>query len=230
MRPFLHAAFLSACFISIHAPQWGATPQQQPRKTSTLFQSTHPSGMRRRHVGINRATAYISIHAPQWDATNSSTYAVPPRNNFNPRTPVGCDAAIYPRLGGCLIISIHAPQWDATDISQHTIPFIKFQSTHPSGMRHFVFCLCLSILFISIHAPQWDATPCVWPTVYPRPYFNPRTPVGCDKHVKTENKYERVFQSTHPSGMRLAATGRLSSVDPKFQSTHPSGMRPREWA
>ena len=34
--------------ISIHAPQWGATPLPKSLAVSgTLFQSTHPSGVRR---------------------------------------------------------------------------------------------------------------------------------------------------------------------------------------
>ena len=78
--------------ISIHAPQWGATFSKSASVgISSLFQSTHPSGVRRhaysccaiffifqsthpsgvRHDGVN-AYVYsmdISIHAPQWGAT-----------------------------------------------------------------------------------------------------------------------------------------------------------------
>ena len=55
--------------ISIHAPQWGATITEYCFTLLNVFQSTHPSGVRRdgaRGVGRDR------VH-------------------FNPRTPVGCD-------------------------------------------------------------------------------------------------------------------------------------------
>ena len=77
--------------------------------------------------------------------------------DFNPRTPVGCDDNLHDSLA-TFEISIHAPQWGATiadpypasryGISIHapqwgaTVPvtvrdnLLKFQSTHPSGVRH----------------------------------------------------------------------------------------------
>ena len=33
----------------------------------------------------------ISIHAPQWGATIDSIQMLPGYDDFNPRTPVGCD-------------------------------------------------------------------------------------------------------------------------------------------
>ena len=78
--------------ISIHAPQWGATRRLSGHHLLLLFQSTHPSGVRRpgHHLG---GEAY---------------------RNFNPRTPVGCDDAVTPIIAGVAVISIHAPQWGAT--------------------------------------------------------------------------------------------------------------------
>ena len=122
---------------------------------STVFQSTHPSGVRRLLIDEDDYRKAISIHAPQWGATAAfavvavsskfqSTHpsGVRPslntrhrsRRDFNPRTPVGCDAYFL----------------QITDDG-------TFQSTHPSGVR----------------PPS-------------RRYggacrnFNPRTPVGCD--------------------------------------------------
>ena len=57
----------------------------------TVFQSTHPSGVR-----LFVATASMM------------------QLDFNPRTPVGCDADIARRYGFGKLISIHAPQWGAT--------------------------------------------------------------------------------------------------------------------
>ena len=55
-----------------------------------LFQSTHPSGVR---PGVPQLAA--------------------PRQDFNPRTPVGCDVAFVGERP-VVVISIHAPQWGAT--------------------------------------------------------------------------------------------------------------------
>ena len=108
-----------AARISIHAPQWGATHLFGGGfRFFTLFQSTHPSGVRRR----------------------SSRGCRSARRNFNPRTPVGCDS---------------------TEAAANT-----------RGSA------------ISIHAPQWGATTWTPSTAKAAGYFNPRTPVGCDDDRK----------------------------------------------
>ena len=145
----------------------------------TLFQSTHPSGVRR---------IVKTIPVSVWD--------------FNPRTPVGCDRPDNTSLRGGGV----------------------FQSTHPSGVRLHALALLLVRLFISIHAPQWGATSC--PTRGRRAAcdFNPRTPVGCDRPSSLPRLSQLRFQSTHPSGVRLARNvARLFRLI--FQSTHPSGVR-----
>ena len=126
--------------------------------TSLVFQSTHPSGVRR----------------------SSGSDGLGWRSNFNPRTPVGCDGDGNVHYG-YRHISIHAPQWGAThgaqrasgrpDISIHApqwgatmtqMPFSLelpiFQSTHPSGVRLICAVSCGLRTEISIHAPQWGAT------------------------------------------------------------------------
>ena len=55
--------------ISIHAPQWGATEVAAHVQHSPI----------------------ISTHAPQWGATMHWACNVLQYQNFNPRTPVGCD-------------------------------------------------------------------------------------------------------------------------------------------
>ena len=80
--------------ISIHAPQWGATsPYSRTANSPTdfnprtpvgcdrhtaitpparsLFQSTHPSGVRPGGTFDRAMTGSIPIHAPQWGATAS---------------------------------------------------------------------------------------------------------------------------------------------------------------
>ncbi len=183
----------------------------KPGSTS-LFQSTHPSGVRQGSCDCDRIIRDISIHAPQWGATGKSTRRRDSRN-FNPRTPVGCDARRDRRLDRAMRISIHAPQWGAT--AKYTPSMTireEFQSTHPSGVRPDRMPLCEGLAEISIHAPQWGATSC--PTRGRRAAcdFNPRTPVGCDWRKTGRTRYSRIFQSTHPSGVRpvVSSDGTLS--------------------
>ena len=120
--------------ISIHAPTWGATyPQMEFLSPEILFQSTHPRGVRLHDKARLRTRGY-----------------------FNPRTHVGCDSGIA-NLTGSALISIHAPTWGATadfyhllymdEISIHAPTWgatlhgrlncriLRFQSTHPRGVR-----------------------------------------------------------------------------------------------
>ena len=199
----------------------------------TLFQSTHPSGVR-------LCKTYRNMQPRAFQSTHPSGVRL-------------CRAQFKHRIRR---ISIHAPQWGATDAPYWFVVFKQFQSTHPSGVRlsggkkllgQNVFqsthpsgvrprnrgggsvpaCIsihapqwgatreqCAVVLdqVISIHAPQWGATrfpPC--PTRNPE-YFNPRTPVGCDATPRALEPNAFLFQSTHPSGVRprrrACATGR----------------------
>ena len=132
--------------------QWALT-----YSTRWIFQSTHPSGVRRHGNRFARTIRRISIHAPQWGATGGSTPAC-----------------------GAPAISIHAPQWGATVHGQYDTIIVRFQSTHPSGVRRQLRGLTDGRSVISIHAPQWGATRS---RGFRSPYridFNPRTPVGCN--------------------------------------------------
>ena len=78
--------------VSIHAPAWGATPSHTVCiRLSTVFQSTHPRGVR--HCPLKFAWLYaeVSIHAPAWGATLAGMGAYGTGQGFNPRTRVGCD-------------------------------------------------------------------------------------------------------------------------------------------
>ncbi len=55
-------------------------------------------------------------------------------------------------------------------------------------------------------------------------YFNPRTREGCDSVGDGKGKYGITFQSTHPRGVRLKSNIRLINTF-LFQSTHPRGVR-----
>ena len=56
--------------ISIHAPTWGATLSVLVLDSYTVFQSTHPRGVRP-NVDLQKlgVSVDISIHAPTWGAT-----------------------------------------------------------------------------------------------------------------------------------------------------------------
>ena len=177
--------------VSIHAPAWGATLMSICSSSpATLFQSTHPRGVRRR-AGRYRPGrgAAVSIHAPAWGATRSRVSetdismvsihapawgATPVQNRvfgmfqgFNPRTRVGCDQWRSPLVYGIFTVSIHAPAWGATFIRRYL----------PSSIR------------VSIHAPAWGATPDFNGWLDRHGGFNPRTRVGCDWSglVRNEN-------------------------------------------
>ena len=123
---------------------------------------------------------------------------------------------------------------------------IKFQSTHPHGVRQIVGILDLEDAIISIHAPAWGATRPIQQYRQHCQNFNPRTRMGCDYFRNRICTSTQQFQSTHPHGVRLlfAAFHDLSfyiSIHApawgatrsgvtdfgklRFQSTHPHGVR-----
>ena len=187
------------------------------------FQSTHPSGVRPASRGADDGR----------------------RGDFNPRTPVGCDD-----LFGDLVSAL-----------------ALFQSTHPSGVRRRRYDT-------RPHSTDFNPrTPVGCDRSQRRDkshgkHFNPRTPVGCDLILRGDGVEVGIsihapqwgatrvakivianclFQSTHPSGVRLRRLhhpNRLRDFNPRtpvgcdviciprhcrnrrFQSTHPSGVRP----
>ena len=104
------------------------------------------------------------------------------------------------------------------DSRRFRVQYGRFQSTHPSGVRHEAGEVVVLGGGISIHAPQWGATK------YPKAFvkvaldFNPRTPVGCDGGSETVDSGRDEFQSTHPSGVRHLEGRRHS---------HPIDFNPR---
>ena len=91
------------------------------------------------------------------DGAQSERYE--PDSDFNPRTPVGCDAVaktMYETSG----ISIHAPQWGATGrIRLGVMLLIHFNPRTPVGCDFAPLVILASGIPISIHAPQWGITP-----------------------------------------------------------------------
>ncbi len=231
--------------ISIHAPQWGATAISATGKDARGdFNPRTPVGCDKpptrqedgAEISIHApqwgatgrsGQAYdgelISIHAPQWGATPRATPRQWSTPDFNPRTPVGCDPPKWGQGRATCRISIHAPQWGATRVSGRVRRTAYFNPRTPVGCDRATHGSKTSDK-ISIHAPQWGATA---------------------KQI-SESYGQFIFQSTHPSGVRLlmrewieppdvisihapqwgatlAAT--VAASPSPFQSTHPSGVR-----
>ena len=144
------------------------------------FQSTHPCGVRRVKVAKSANLSVISIHAPTWGATLGGRWSRDCGLYFNPRTHVGCDRIqgnallrwknFNPRTHvGCdldsKIIVGNARNFNprthvgCDDITRSTAAIIlRFQSTHPRGVRHSESDKLRDSALISIHAPTWGAT------------------------------------------------------------------------
>ena len=226
--------------------------------TRISFQSTHPSGVR--HVpdaGVDGAGA-ISIHAPQWGATFPMQQCPSSGNDFNPRTPVGCDPTTSDRVARCCYFNPRTPVGCDTLPRAGSVPSINFNPRTPVGcdisskrlelipqdfnprtpvgcdqriaIKHIADAEIsihapqwgatvrsenrLSACSISIHAPQWGATRkrILWRIR--KCYFNPRTPVGCDRSQRCRFQCGYAFQSTHPSGVRLVHDAPTESLPP----------------
>ena len=215
---------LPCILVSIHAPAWGATTVLSYSPSSSLFQSTHPRGVRlREHIrqihrhevsihapawgatgrpGYPDSPAGVSIHAPAWGATRTASRIGPQLRGFNPRTRVGCDAQIIPYLPLAQIVSIHAPAWGATRVL-----FALQALGRGFNPRTRVGC---------DHLYWWLSTCPIG--------FNPRTRVGCDLSSDvTFNRYLDV--SIHAPAWGATSKARMPVSSGPFQSTHPRGVR-----
>ena len=122
--------------VSIHAPTRGATAQIRQFYPSLPFQSTHPRGVR--------------LH--------SSTHLVC-NWSFNPRTHEGCDGQDH-KERYLYLVSIHAPTRGATCLILPILSALRFQSTHPRGVRLLTSIGSVATFYVSIHAPTRGAT--IW--------------------------------------------------------------------
>ena len=125
----------------------------------------------------------VSIHAPAWGATTIPSSTIRAWICFNPRTRVGCD--------GMTSGSMRPSAW--------------FQSTHPRGVRLRHQSRPSPHGRVSIHAPAWGATVAVHVAQIISQRFNPRTRVGCDNSSPGWCRTPKMFQSTHPRGVRRRA-------------------------
>jgi len=187
--------------VPIHAPPRGATRRRwairpcttrsNPRTPAgcdetnsgqeialSMFQSTHPRGVRQEPGRDRSSLRAVPIHAPPRGAT--LTVGISKRE---------------------LLVPIHAPPRGATLCNHSEFLGAMFQSTHPRGVRHAVGTLYRPGEGVPIHAPPRGATSsrsmAQWriefQSTHPRGVrrapsigawtsscSNPRTPAGCD--------------------------------------------------
>ena len=132
-----------------------STPEITP---STLFQFTHPHGVRRETSALTNPFFHVSIHAPAWGATQPhTTHNIPYCVSIH--APAWGATSIHKYMSYRYMVSIHAPAWGATlsnnlenrvlEVSIHAPAWGATRRATLSGRNHRV----------SIHAPAWGATP-----------------------------------------------------------------------
>ena len=153
-----YVSYLIHAGVSIHAPVWGATKENQ--RLLKLYWRFNP----RPRMGSDLQTLIsigkteVSIHAPVWGATLTSSYSYPRARLFQSTPPYGERLLPSPQSRSFLVVSIHAPVWGAT----------RFR--RPTNF----------MVIVSIHAPVWGATFTSLLLALTTWSFNPRPRMGSD--------------------------------------------------
>ncbi len=170
-----------------------------------MFQFTHPRGVR----FITRKYFFVwavSIHAPARGAISTESF-IRSTFCFNSRTREGCDQsdAATDKLKA---VSIHAPARGAISSMLTATQTLKFQFTHPRGVRSFTsLSLTRSVMFQFTHPRGVRFKMAVFDSINKR--FNSRTREGCDS-VLYSFKRTVTFQFTHPRGVRCSQPSNCS--------------------
>ena len=191
--------------VSIHAPAWGATAQNDGAIGVGVVSIHAPAWGATCPSAWYGARGGVSIHAPAWGATPMLRVVSSCAPSFNPRTRVGCD--LRPGFGGIL-------------------PY-TFQSTHPRGVRHHHDSNDVAVFLVSIHAPAWGATGTTVKITLCAICFNPRTRVGCDGSLLTASVISTTVSIHAPAWGATRSTSVHLGWVIVFQSTHPRGVRLR---
>ena len=185
--------------VSIHAPVWGATIIVFISRCASSFNPRTRVGCDNVYMRWQLMILFQSTHPcgvrPFSQSINSGL------TRFNPRTRVGCDT---PTL---------AASW----------LFAQFQSTHPCGVRQKTGKNTGVESAVSIHAPVWGATSHITRS-HDRANVSIHAPVWGATHCNKRERGLKMFQSTHPCGVR-PATKSCTKCGSGFQSTHPCGVR-----
>ena len=113
----------------------------------SLFQSTHPRGVRRYVPYRLLWDDWVSIHAPAWGATRPKLFTMFKAMRFQSTHPRGVRRRF---------------------IQRNFMPLL-FQSTHPRGVRRIESKPAEIVVNVSIHAPAWGATEDLYVTMDPLP-------------------------------------------------------------
>ena len=147
--------------VSIHAPTRGATPRRESLCARTSGVSIHaPTRGATFILGeTNAIRITVSIHAPTRGATVTTIKLSRVVDSFNPRTHTGCDTGSFFSPIEILRFQSTHPHGvrhpEKTEVGSSTK---TFQSTHPHGVRRCDKVSMTSFLFVSIHAPTRGAT------------------------------------------------------------------------
>ena len=122
--------------VSIHAPTWGATGDNEMDGTLRHVSIHAPTWGATAIIVIANAGCRVSIHAPTWGATFIMKHVVD-NLGFNPRSHMGSDIRKHGK-GTHKDVSIHAPTWGATTTCGKCKAISGFQSTLPHGERQII--------------------------------------------------------------------------------------------
>ena len=173
-----------------------------PMLPASLFQSTHPRGVRLDEIRVKRGFIRVSIHAPAWGATVSFNNPTETQM-FQSTHPRGVRRVQFLDLATKQKVSIHAPAWGVT--------------LGVSTAQH-------GDIDVSIHAPAWGATYSGRWRRASEARFNPRTRVGCDIHQVTPKRPPLCFNPRTRVGCDAFSFSSFLQGE-EFQSTHPRGVR-----
>ena len=191
--------------VSIHAPAWGATKRTAFCGWFHLVSIHAPAwGATAYAITCHASQGSVSIHAPAWGATHKFPLQNVSRGRFNPRTRVGCD--FIQSCGRIVVYGFNPRTRVGCDGSRSFPPtmILKFQSTHPRGVRQGIRSSGRIVALVSIHAPAWGAT---------RRRSLPAPPSNVSIHAPAwgatmscgrQVRWQVLFQSTHPRGVRLS--------------------------
>ena len=124
----------------------------------SLFQSTHPHGVRLIAEADKRKSELVSIHAPTWGATFCIIQSSNSLFLFQSTHPHGVRPANpqFMQAVSAKFQSTHPHGVRLLGVLE-SLNILLFQSTHPHGVRLYFINLCVPWT-VSIHAPTWGAT------------------------------------------------------------------------
>ena len=164
-----------------------------------MFQSTHPRGVRHLFLPLMDMAGFQSTHPRGVRLFEPLSHLL--RCGFQSTHPRGVRRRSHP--AGCQLGKFQSthPRGVRPEHLRSEGHISWFQSTHPRGVRRRNI-LQVANRDVSIHAPARGATSAIHISRNLN-RFNPRTREGCDPGYKNVYWCTKMFQSTHPRGVRL---------------------------